>query len=139
MEQSSANVEGKYLSNEQPSNEHTGFFCIISRIKLTHGECSSCVSAFKLCDCNKKSSPISFPYKSCCYIYMPHRLGLFPPDVKMEIIDAMKKSHESRLSTPCDCFRIDCCWLQTFPDDLKMLIIKRRRKVFFHHIVHKYK
>jgi hypothetical protein len=104
MEQSSANVEGKYLSNEQPSNEHTGFFCIISRIKLTHGECSSCVSAFKLCDCNKKSSPISFPYKSCCYIYMPHRLGLFPPDVKMEIIDAMKKSHESRLSTPCDCF-----------------------------------
>jgi hypothetical protein len=110
-------------SNEECDN----IFCKIYGRNFKHkkstysfyGGCPGCVLASRLCDCNNKKNCL------CCFIRPTHINMGSPANVKMEIIAKMKKSHESRLSTPCNCFRYDCCWLQTFPDDMKIAISRR--------------
>jgi hypothetical protein len=91
-----------------------------------YGGCPGCVLASRLCDCNNNNK------KFCCYMRPTHVNMGFPANEKMEVIAKMKKFHESRLSTPCNCFKYNCCWLQTFPDDMKIAITKRMIKEFYH-------
>jgi hypothetical protein len=112
-------------SNEECDN----IFCKIyvrnfKHKKTTHsfyGGCPGCVLASRLCDCNNNKR-----IGLCCFIRATHTNMHSPANVVMEIIAKTKKSYESRLSTPCYCFRYDCCWLQTFPDDMKKIVISRR-------------
>jgi hypothetical protein len=114
-------------SNEECAN----IFCKFYERNFKHkkssysffGGCPGCVCASRLCDCNTNK-------KFCCYMRSTHISC--PADEKMVIITKMKKFHESRLSTPCKCFKYNCCWLQTFPDDMKIAITKRKIKEMYY-------
>ena len=94
-------------SNEECAN----IFCKFYERNFKHkkssysffGGCPGCVLASRLCDCNNNKNCL------CCFIRPTHINMGSPANVKMEIIAKMKKSYESRLSTPCNCFRYDCC------------------------------